>query len=287
MIQLILSIMAFTAMMMIFKLIEKNKANTFQAIVFNYITASVLGFFLMGTDLTIAQITHSSWMENAIVVGGSFIFLFYLIGITAQKVGISVSTVANKMSVIIPVVFAFFLYNDKVTFIKITGIVLALAGVFMTTHKEESARISKKLLILPLVLFIGSGLLDTYINYTEKYFLANAADSLAFIPTVFSVSAITGGLIMITQLIIRPSNFNFKSLLWGILLGFFNYTSLYYFLEALKLDLESSVVFSINNIGIVSLSALSALIFFKEPLSKINKTGVIVSIIAIAMIAFA
>jgi drug/metabolite transporter (DMT)-like permease len=241
----------------------------------------------MGTDLTIAQITHSSWMENAIVVGGSFIFLFYLIGITAQKVGISVSTVANKMSVIIPVVFAFFLYNDKVTFIKITGIVLALAGVFMTTHKEESARISKKLLILPLVLFIGSGLLDTYINYTEKYFLANAADSLAFIPTVFSVSAITGGLIMITQLIIRPSIFNFKSLLWGILLGFFNYTSLYYFLEALKLDLESSVVFSINNIGIVSLSALSALIFFKEPLSKINKTGVIVSIIAIAMIAFA
>jgi drug/metabolite transporter (DMT)-like permease len=287
MIQLLLSIMAFTAMMMIFKLLEKYKANTFQAIVFNYVTASSLGYFLLGTDLSIAQITHASWMPNAIIVGSAFIILFYLIGLTAQKVGISVATVANKMSVIIPVIFAFFLYNDRVTFLKVSGIILALIGVFMTTHKDESSRIPRALLILPVVLFFGSGFLDTYINYTEKFFLAGAADSLAFIPTVFSVSAIMGGSVMLVMFLNKPSNLNLKSVLWGVLLGFFNYASLFYFLEALKLNLESSVVFSVNNIGIVSLSALSALIFFKEPMSKINKIGIVVSIIAIAMIAFA
>ncbi|HET6244276.1 MAG: EamA/RhaT family transporter [Bacteroidetes bacterium] len=315
---LLLSIISFTAMMLIFKLIDKFNANTFQVIVFNYITAAVLGFTVMGAGLSLEHITQSIWFPNAVVIGITFISLFYLIAITAQKVGISVSTVANKMSVIIPVIFAFFLYDDTITFLKISGIVLALLGVLMATSKqraysedevesnkgkkvsgfdlfhreknylnEKNEGVDKKYLYMPIALFIGSGLLDTYINYTEKFYLRDTGASLDFIPTVFSVAGIAGGLILIGKIILSPKIFSIKNLLWGLILGFFNYTSLYFFLESLKIgNLESSVVFTINNIGIVSLSTITSFVFFKEYLSNLNKTGVVVCLMAIILIAF-
>jgi drug/metabolite transporter (DMT)-like permease len=285
---LFLSIVSFTAMMLIFKLIERFKADTFQTIVFNYITASVLGFSIMGTGLSVAHITHTEWFSNAIVVGAAFITLFNIVAITAQKVGISVSIVANKMSVIIPVIFAFFLYGDSVTFLKISGIIMALAGVFMATKKDEELKIPAQYFLLPIILFVGSGLLDTFLNYTEKYYLADTSAFLTFIPTVFSIAAIGGGSVMIFKILVSPSTFSPRSIFWGIILGFFNYTSLYFMLESLKLEnLESSVVFTINNIGIVSLSAISARIFFKEHLSNINKIGIVVCLAAILIIALA
>jgi drug/metabolite transporter (DMT)-like permease len=284
---LLLSIISFSAMMLIFKLIERFKADTFQAIVYNYITAAILGFSILDVTLSIPEITHAAWFQNAIVVGASFITLFYVIGLTAQKVGISVSTVANKMSVVIPVVFAFFLYGDNVTVFKVLGIALALAGVFMATKKDEKVALDKKFIILPIILFIGSGLLDTFVNYTEKFFLPDEVASMNFIPTVFTVSGIAGGFVLIARLISTPSAFSLQSVFWGVLLGFFNYASLYFILQALKFgNMESSVVFTINNIGIVTLSTVSARIFFKEHLTRLNITGISLAIIAILLIAF-
>lgn len=287
MVYLILSIVSFSSMMLVFKLIGRFKADTFQSIVFNYFTAALLGYSMMETEMTLAEVTHSEWFSNAIVVGASFITLFYIIALTAQKVGVSVSAVANKMSVIIPVVFAFFLYGDQVTFIKISGILLALAGVFMASKKDEKLKAEPRFIFLPILLFIGSGLLDTFINYTEKFYLPDANASLSFIPIVFAVAAIGGGIVLVGKFVARPSAFSFKSIFWGLLLGFFNYASLYFILQALKFGaMESSVVFTINNIGIVILSTVAAWVFFKEKLSKLNVAGIGISVIAILLIAF-
>jgi drug/metabolite transporter (DMT)-like permease len=284
MINLLLSILSFTAMLMIFKLVDRFKADTFHVIIYNYITAAALGFIMINPGMSLAEITHTKWFPNTIVIGILFISLFYILALTAQKVSISVSSVANKMSVIIPVVFAFFLYGDTINFLKITGIILALIGVVLVS-KKDGFKFDKKYFLLPLILFIGSGLLDTYINYTETYYIGN--DILAFVPTVFLVCAVIGLLVIISRLLVSPYKFKLKNVMWGILLGGFNYASLYFILESLKIDyLESSVVFPLNNIGIVTLSALFSFLFFKEELSKENKGGLILCVIAILMIAF-
>ena len=63
---------------------------------------------------------------------------------TAQKNGVSVASVAGKMSVVVPVLFGVFLYNESVTFLKIIGILIALIAVYLASVKEEK-RIIKKL----------------------------------------------------------------------------------------------------------------------------------------------
>jgi len=77
-----------------------------------------------------------------------------------------------------------------------------------------------------------------------------------------------------------------NTLLGGSLLGIVNYGSLYYLIAALNSSgFKSSVVFSMVNIGIVSLSLIFGLFIYKEKISKLNYLGIGLSFIAIIILA--
>jgi len=50
--------------------------------------------------------------------------------------------------------------------------------------------------------------------------------------------------------------------------------------------LQSSVLYPINNMGIVGISALFGILIFKEKINLINFIGILLAIAAIALIAF-
>jgi drug/metabolite transporter (DMT)-like permease len=284
MIFLLLSILFSTLLVVIFKLFDKYRIHTFQAIVFNYITAACLGFSFTEFDISISEITHRNWFLNALLIGILFISLFYVIALTTQQISVSVASIANKMSVIIPVCASFYLYNDAITISKIIGIVLALIGVFLSSVKDNQNNINLKAYLWPILLFFGSGFLDSYMKYTQHYYLSND-DTIYFIPVLFSIAAITGFFILFWQIALRPSIFNWRSIPSGIILGICNYASIYFLLKSLQIPkMESSVLFSLNNVGIVIASAFVSHYVFKNYLSKKNWIGVILSIIAIILI---
>ncbi|MFN4234483.1 MAG: DUF3153 domain-containing protein [Bacteroidia bacterium] len=281
---LLLSILFSTLLVVIFKLFDKYRIPTFQAIVFNYLTAATLGFSLTGLNISINELTHRYWFPNAVLIGILFIALFYVIALTAQQISVSVASVANKMSVVIPVGAAFYLYNDTATWSKIGGILLALLGVVLASVKKEESKFNLRAYFWPILLFIGSGFLDTYMKYTQHYYLSNA-DTIYFIPVLFSIAAFTGIIILFWQLALNPSKFQWKSIPAGIILGTCNYASIYFLLKSLQIpNMESSVLFSLNNVGIVIASAFISHFVFKNYLSRINWIGVVLSVIAIILI---
>jgi uncharacterized membrane protein len=78
------------------------------------------------------------------------------------------------------------------------------------------------------------------------------------------------------------------SIIGGIILGIVNYGSIYFLIKTLDAaNLQSSVIFPINNMGVVILTTFLSLLIFRESFSVKNKIGVAISIIAIAMISFA
>jgi len=284
---LVLSVISATCLVLIFKLFEKFKIDTFQAIVVNYVIAAGLGFFLDDSSISIGAIPHQSWFFNAVIIGIVFISLFNIIAITAQKIGIAIASVASKMSLIIPVVFAVYLYGDSMPLIKIAGIVLALAGVYLTFRSVESKgeTFNTKLIVFPIIVFISSGLLDTLFKYTEHHYLADN-DLNIFISSLFSIAAVAGIIVIIPLLLRSKMHIQSKNIIGGIVLGIPNYGSVFFLLKTLEIEnFESSVIFPVNNMGIVGLSAIAAFLFFKEKLTMINWIGIALSIIAIAMIA--
>lgn len=281
---LLLSILFSTLLVVIFKLFDKYRIPTFQAIVFNYLTAAALGFSFTGLDISINELTHRYWFPNAVLIGILFIALFYVIALTAQQISVSVASVANKMSVVIPVGAAFYLYSDTATWSKIGGIILALLGVVLASVKKEESKFNLRAYFWPILLFVGSGFLDTYMKYTQHYYLSDA-DTIYFIPVLFSIAAFTGIIILFWQLALNPSKFQWKSFPAGIILGICNYASIYFLLKSLQIpNMESSVLFSLNNVGIVIASAFISHFVFKNYLSRNNWIGVVLSVIAIILI---
>ncbi len=258
-----------------------------QAIVFNYFTAAIMGFVFDGMSVPVSEISAKPWFYNVFVFGLMFIAMFNILGISTQKVGITIATVAFKMCMIIPVIAAVFLYNDSMTFLKVSGIILACVAIIMASIKKEKHQVEKKYLFLPVVLFFGSGFLDTYFKYNEKYYIAET-DADLFCSLTFLIAAMAGLLHLLFTVLSGKAKFETKSIWWGILLGIPNYASLYFLFKALRMEgMESSVVFPLNNMGIVAVSALAAFFIFREKLSPLNWAGITLAIVSIAMIAWA
>lgn len=287
MIYLLLSIAASTCIFIIFKLFDKFRINTLQAIVVNYATACLFGLWSYDAPVKIAEIIESQWLFGAIGLGFLFISMFNVMALTAQRNGLSVVSVASKMSVIIPVIFGIYVYNEGVGFQKIIGIILALVSVYLTSMKPKTLENISKGLWLPIVLFFGSGIIDTSVKYIETTYLPENGIPI-FLATIFVFGFIIGSSILIFKAIRKPYKIPLKTIVGGSILGLVNYSSVYFLLKALNHDnLESSTLFTINNVAIVMISTLLGLAFFKERISKMNWLGIALAIISIVIVTLA
>ncbi len=287
MIYLLLSISASTLIFIIFKLFNKYGINTLHAIVINYLMACLFGIWSYDAPINVNDIMASQWIYGAIVLGFLFISIFNVMALTAQRNGLSVASVASKMSVIIPVIFGIYVYKEGVGFQKIIGIILALISVYLTSVKPRASDNMTKGLWLPLLLFIGSGIIDTSIKYVETTYLPEGGIPI-FSATIFAFAFLIGALIILANAFKQDLKFPLKTLLGGSILGIVNYFSIYYLLKALNYQgLESSTLFTVNNVAIVMLSTLLGLLLFKEQISKMNWIGISLAIISIVIITFA
>lgn len=287
MIYLVLSILASTGIFVCFKLFDKFKVNTLLGIVVNYITACAFGLMVYDTPIKIQEVLTSKWFYGAFFLGILFIAIFQVMALTAQRHGLSVVSVAGKMSLVIPTVFGFYLYHESAGIQKIIGIVLALIAVYLSSVKSENKTGFSKNLILPILLFFGSGAIDTSIKYLESNFVPENGIPI-FSASIFGSAAFFGIFPLAYEAIKKQSRFDFKSIIGGIILGVINYGSIYYLIRALHFEgLESSTIFTVNNTSIVMISTLLGLILFKEHISKKNWIGIALAIISIVLVTLA
>jgi drug/metabolite transporter (DMT)-like permease len=287
MIWLIVSILTNTLLLLILKGFEKYGVNTLHGIVVNYFVAATTGLCLVGIpdyDVLINGAGDYLWIPFSL--GFLFISIFFLIGKTAQEAGVSVATVANKMSVVIPVVAAVVLYNESLGGLKVIGIVAALAAVWMTSKQSQGAVFNRRMLLLPAVIFIGSGIIDAMVNHLQR----GVPDKLLipFLLSMAFMSALVIGTITVSyRAVVYKEYVKGRSILGGIILGIPNYFSIYAVTKALDANImETSALYPVNNMGIVICSAVGALLIFREQLSRINWLGILLSVLAIALIAF-
>ena len=282
---LLFSICISSFLFVIFKLFDVLKINTFQAIVVNYLTAAILGFYLSNNSVSFQQIPSQPWFLGAFLLGIMFILVFNVMALTSQKNGLSVASVSSKMSVVIAIIFGVWYYEESIGLVKLIGILLALVAVYLTSIKEKNEIVKKnKDFLFPVLLFFGSGAIDTSLKYVETSFVAEGGVPL-FSATIFGCAFVLGVIVLLYQKVKGILSFEFKSILGGVLLGVPNYFSIVYLLKALSTEgMESSTAFTLNNVGIVILSTLFGLFIFKEKLVSKNWFGIIIAIVSIILI---
>lgn len=239
------------------------------------------------SPINIQEILSSQWIYGAVILGFLFISIFNVMALTAQRNGLSVASVASKMSVIIPIIFGIYVYHEGVGFQKILGIILALVSVYLTSVKPRGNDNVTKGLWLPILLFVGSGIIDTSIKYVETTYLPEGGIPI-FSATIFTFAFLIGTTLILMKSFKRGFRLPLKTIFGGSLLGIVNYFSIYYLLKALNYEgLESSTLFTVNNVAIVMLSTLLGLFMFKERITKMNWIGIVLAIVSIIIVTFA
>lgn len=289
MVDLVLAVLCTVALILLFKVFDRFKINTLQAIAVNYWTAAICGLAFLGNMGLVLNSAHVSqpWFIVATILGMSFFIVFNLTGQTTIKYGVSTASIAMKLGLVIPVMLAFLVYKEPVTTLKAIGIILALGAVVLSSIKQEQGEGKSKgvtLALLPLLVFFGSGGCDSGVQYANKKFFPIGGEE-AFVIFIFVFAAITGTSVVLYNVIVNKHKLEVKNLIGGIALGIPNYFSLYFIMKAMvSSGLNSSTLFPVNNISTVAVATVFSVIFFKEKLSTLNLAGLALGILSIVFI---
>ena len=287
MIDILLTIIAFNILIVFFKLFDKFGIDNLQALIVNYFVAGSCGLYFSDQEFSVIYVLHSPWIFHAIAIGILFILTFNLYAIGTQKVGIAITTIANKLSLFVPVGFALILYpNEYLTSFKIIGFILAVIGIYLSSTKQKKLSFDKRYLWLIILVFVGQGIADTIFNNAQKT-VVNDVDAGLFFMCLLFIAGISGILILIGKSIKKKPKVKMKNLIAGAIFGIPNFASLIFFFNALESSgFEASQVFPVVSMGVVITSALVGLLFFKEKLSLRNWLGIGFAVFSIFIITF-
>lgn len=289
MLNIILCILMNLGILICFRLFKLFGIHTFQAIVINYVICVITGILFVGPSEVFNTINPAdTWFWIGMALGLVFVSTFYLMAITTQKFSITVSSIASKMSLVIPVLFSLFILgvvSKSYSWLNYLGMVLTLPAIIFgslkPSHMKTEIRSGLEYL-MPIAVFLASGLIDSTINYTNYHFLTGKEE--AIFPIITFLSAALAGILV---LLIKRGNLTTKNLIGGTILGVVNYFSIYFLIRALSsFNNDGALVYPLTNVGLILISALISFSLFKERLTKLNVAGICLAIISIILISY-
>lgn len=285
MIYIAISIILFNILVVFFKLFEKYNIDNLQALISNYFISALLSLLLLSENDNIQSSIESEWFIHAIILGTLFISIFNIYALGIQKIGIATSSVINKMSFVIPVVFSIIFYENEVFSLSILfGVLLALLGIYLSSTNNSSFNFDKKYLWIILIIFFGQGFVDIVLNDSKFYIPKD--ENILFFLILFISATIAGILILFAKK--QISHIKIKNLLWGAIFGIPNFFSIFYFLKALQSDYfidKSYLIFPLTSVGIVVTTTFLGVLIYKEILTKRNLIGITIAVISILIIS--
>ena len=296
MIYLILAIVFSTGVFVAMRLFERFGLDNHQALMWNYVFAAGTGFIVCERFETMPQLVAEPWFGLSILTGFWFIFTYLLMTSSTQRSGVTVTSLSSKLSVVLPILAGVIWLGEKLNFVATMGIVLALVALVLVVggrnKKSDGGDVSGKVStrkngwivgLLPIFIFFGTGTGDILMKITEQQ---NTVGDLGFmIAFIYFVALVFGVIIVVWDIARGKSKWQWKSAAGGIGLGVINYFSTFCVYNSMRC-FDNVVLFPIYNIGVVSLTALTGWLLFKEKLTWKNYLGLGIAIIAVILITF-
>jgi len=275
-------------LLVIFRLFKTFQIDTFQAIVFNYITCVTAGSILLGEFPLSMESTQEPWFPYSILLGVLFISGFNILGRTVQIFGVTLASIAQKMSLVMTICFTILFFQETVNFTKVLGIFAAIASIILINLPEKGLDADqsklKKLGYMLILTFLFSGIIEIILFYVEAKDYSSNAD-IGFVVALFGMAALLGIIGLIFGYATKKLKFEFKNIIAGIALGIPNFFTIYLLLVLINKGFEGSLIFPVLNVSIILGSALLGYTVFKEKLSKRQWLGFALGLACILLIA--
>lgn len=291
MLYLLLAIVCASTYSVLFKLFACRDVDSLQAIAFNYLTATLLGVLLSFGDMSSGVVLAGREWLLSVVMGVMFMAAFVLMARSTARSGVAVTTVAARVSLIIPVVCSYLFLAEGAEprwgaiAVIIVALVMVIGGAKRKGKMPQSGKSAERhdivgAALLPLSVFVLFGANNFCLKWAQSGMDSDAGAS-QLSAAIFFVAAISSALYYL--LTTRERRFSWKALGGGVLLGVANFFTTYFmFLGIAKMP--SGVFFPIYHVGIVALVTTVGVWLFGERLSWMQIVGL--GVAAVGIVAF-
>lgn len=265
----------------ILKLCRDRGFNPAQMITWNYASASILCFLWFKPDLAHISINKTPWVLIA-ALGVLLPTIFYCLARSLQTAGILKTELAQRLSVVLSLSAAYFIFSEYFNAIKLIGIALGVLAVLLILFSQRKGSIDGKQGILFLLsVWAGYALIDVLLKFASGLGMQFAVTlNLVFI-CAFLLSSIY-------NLVQHGSLGQTKNILAGLGLGLLNFANIALYVKAHMLLKDTpAIVFAGMNILVVVLGVVAGLIIFKEKLRVATLFGLIAGIMSVVCLAYA
>lgn len=278
MLYLVLSIICSVTVGVLFKIARKNIRSTTQIVASNYVFALILCYFSFQPDFTKLQ-SDAPWMIYATLgILLPTVFLFLVASI--KHMGIVKTDAAQRLSLFIPILAAWFLFKEDFSVIKIIAFLIGFPALLLILAKPSEN--TKNKWEYPVVVFIGFGVIDILFKQIASYTTLPYTKSLFF---VFGIAMCIMFFVVAYEIVFSKVKIDPKSILFGALVGIVNFGNILFYLKAhQEFTQNPSTVFGGMNMGVIIIGSVVGVLVFKEKLSKWNYLGLLFALLAIVLI---
>lgn len=270
----------------IIKVARGQNVNVQQLVLWNYPTTVLFTYFLLNPnldDIAWELLPYQYYLPLTILLPTLFIF----IALAIKYSGIVKTDIAQRMSLFIPLIASFLIFNEAVQNPKLIGIAVGLIAVICSIGwgKKESKPVNNtQKIYYPAIVFFGMGVIDILFKQIAQHQGVPYINSMFF---VFVGAMCIAFIILMYKFWIKREALDVKAIGWGLLLGIFNFGNIFFYMKAHRaLPENPAIVFTTMNIGVIVLGAVVGVLLFKEKLSKINIVGLILAVVSIFLISY-
>lgn len=284
MIFLLLSICCSVIVSVIIKVGRSQGINTQQLVLWNYPVAVLLTYFLLRPDFSQVEMSTLPF-QLYVPLGVMLPTMFIIIALSIQYSGIVKTDIAQRVSLVVPLIASFLLFGESLGDKSLFGVLLGFVAVLFSVSWRDGGKLgNSKALLYPLLVFCGMGGMDILFKQVTQY---NREIYYVSLFIVFALAMLFGFLILLYKLYFKDEQLDKRAVLWGLGLGLFNFANIYWYMHAHRLLKDNpSIVFTTMDVGGIILGALVGMVFFKERLSVMNKVGLVLAVLSVLLIYY-
>ncbi|MCU4360273.1 DMT family transporter [Acinetobacter pittii] len=265
------------------KNLKKKGYPPLQMIAWNYASASLLCFLWFQPDIQHVSIMHTPWWL-ILALGVILPSIFLCLAKSLEYAGIVKTELAQRLSVVLSLLAAYFFFHEQFNALKLWGIGLGILAVLLVLFgqmKSFSNHQSRKAILALLSVWCGYAAVDILLKYTSSL-------GLQFTLTL-NLIFITAFILSISYLLLQKTQkWQFKSTIAGLILGILNFSNIALYVKAHILLKDSpAIVFASMNILVVLFGILSGVILYKEKLKWPTILGILLGISGVVCLASA
>ena len=228
----------------------------------------------------------SVWMPFAAGLGALYLLNFSITEKTVRFSGAAVSSVAAKLSLVLPFCYTLILQQQIPDGFSMAGLLICLPAIILISRKSQSPASENQrsaTWILPVAVFLGSGLTDIFTQWLNQA-LVPQADAAGMVLLVFTAAFFSALGLLLFRNLRSGHGLDFSAAVPGFLLGLPNFISYKSILASLNaFHHQGNLVFPVANLGVIVFTTLVSTFWFREKLSRQNMAGIFLAILALIL----